>query len=57
MNRVVLIVLLSVLVLDAIRYYADVPSWRGWGWTRPTYIIAISTMTAFVLAILMLLES
>ena len=57
MSRVVFIVLLSIVVLDAVRYYADIPSWREFGWTKPTYIIAIGTMTGFVLAILLLFES
>ncbi|MCH7573684.1 MAG: hypothetical protein IIA59_01025 [Candidatus Marinimicrobia bacterium] len=57
MSRVLFIVLLSIVVLDAIRYYADIPSWREYGWTRPIYILAIGTMTAFVLGILMLIES
>ena len=57
MSRVLFIVLLSIVVLDAVRYYADIPSWREYGWTRPTYILAIGTMTAFVLGILMLIES
>ena len=57
MGRLVFIVLLCIVVLDAVRYYADVPSWRGFGWTKPTYIIAVVTLTAFVLGILTLLES
>jgi len=57
MSRVVFVVLLSIVVLDAVRYYADIPSWREFGWTKPTYIIAVGTMTGFVLAILMLFES
>ena len=57
MGRVAFIVLLSIVVLDAVRYYADIPSWREYGWTRPTYILAIGTMTAFVLVLWMLFES